>query len=840
MKGAAVRPHYLQRLFEPESVAVIGATDRLDAVGGRVLHNILEGGFRGRVYPVNRSRARVQGLPAVADVRDIEDRLDLLVIAVPAGDVADIITAAAGSGAVAAIVLSAGFGEQAAPGSTSGAGLAAAARAAGMALLGPHTLGVLRPSWHFNASFARGGVMPGRVALVSQSVGFCNAMLDWASSNGFGLSLMASPGAGADVDFGDILDFCAVDAETRSLLLYVERISDARAFISGLRLAARSKPVVVLRSGGYDAADAAFDAAVARAGAVRVRSVHELLTAARTLASGTRAATGASVAIVTNAAGPGAMASTRADLSSLPLAALCDETRRSLAPVMPEGWQCGNPLDLLGDADPQRYAAALRAVQADRSVHAVLVLLTPQGVTQARACAEEVVAASRGSRKPLVACWMGQDLVAEGRQCLAAASIPHFSSPERGVDALACLASYRRSQDMLLQLTPPLSRHVRPDFDRLRRLLAPSSAAPPGALDAEGVAAFIEAADLPFDPVGDGRTPAGRREEVGLSLRVQREALFGPVILAGPAGCDLQRLGGVQAALPPLNEFLCQDLLLRVQQRFAMSPPSAAGTAQLVQLLMALSGLLCELAEIEVLELSRLCLSENTSQLEGCLTVSASPPPRRIGPRAYAHMAIHPYPIQLEREVRLGDGGVVLLRPMRPEDAELERRFVDALSPESRYYRFMYRLDHLSTAMLARFTQIDYDREMALVAARDAGTVQERIIGVARYALNPDATSCEFALAVADEEQRHGIGRVLMLALFAAAAARGLTRMEGEVLAHNRKMLAFCRSLGFSLRHRLEEPDIVAVTRPLGPGDCCEEGPSAIGAAAYHPDRQSE
>jgi acetyltransferase len=177
---------------------------------------------------------------------------------------------------------------------------------------------------------------------------------------------------------------------------------------------------------------------------------------------------------------------------------------------------------------------------------------------------------------------------------------------------------------------------------------------------------------------------------------------------------------------------------------------------------------------------------------------------------------------------------------MRPEDAELERRFLDALSPESRYYRFMYRLDHLSTAMLARFTQIDYDREMALVAARDAGTVQERIIGVARYALNPDATSCEFALAVADEEQRHGIGRVLMLALFAAAAARGLTRMEGEVLAHNRKMLAFCRSLGFSLRHRLEEPDIVAVTRPLGPGDCCEEGPSAIGAAAYHPDRQSE
>ncbi|MEQ8516317.1 MAG: CoA-binding protein, partial [Chromatocurvus sp.] len=352
-----VRKHYLHRLFEPDSVVVVGASDRLDAVGGRVLRNILDGGFSGQVYPVNSRRTAVQGLRAYPDISATGANPELAVIAVPAMDVPGVLRDAAASGVTAAIVLSAGFGEQAEDGPAQQRLLVEIAREHRIALLGPHTLGVLRPSWHFNASFARSTVAAGRVALLSQSVGFCNAMLDWAASNRFGLSLLASPGAAADVDFGGLLDFCAIDTSTRSILLYVERIADARAFVSGLRLAARVKPVVVLKSGGDDAggsatddapmADVAFDAAVRRAGAVRVTSVHELLTAARTLASGTKAASGHRVAIITNAAGPGAMAVARARRHGLPLASPSQTSREALSHLMPRGWQCRNPVDLL-------------------------------------------------------------------------------------------------------------------------------------------------------------------------------------------------------------------------------------------------------------------------------------------------------------------------------------------------------------------------------------------------------------------------------------------------------------------------------------------------------------
>lgn len=818
------RKHYLHRLFEPASVAVVGASDRVDAVGGRVLRNILDGGFAGAVYPVNSRRATVQGLQAYPRVSAIGVPLDLAVIAVPASDVPDVLHDAADAGVAVAIILSAGFGEQGTEG-LSQEPLVRIAREHGIKLLGPHTLGVLRPGWHFNASFARSAVGPGRVALLSQSVGFCNAMLDWAASNRFGLSLLASPGAAADLDFGDLLDFCAGDTDTRSVLLYVERIADARAFVSGLRLAARVKPVVVLKSGGgavndssmdeSPMADAAFDAAVRRAGAVRVSSVHELLTAARTLASGTKAALGQRVAIITNAAGPGAMASNRAHHHGLPMACPSGSTREALAAVMPPGWQCSNPVDLLGDAAPERYAAAAKALLEDAAVDTLLALVTPQGVTDPLACAEALIEQANPTAKPVMACWMGQDLVADSRALLSAAFIPQFSSPERAVDALAYLASYRNSQNLLLQLTPPLSRHAAPDLPRARAVVRDHMASEASTLPAAAVAELFNAMDARIQPVCGAETGASAPFDRQIALLLARAPAFGPVMYVGPAGSTLSRLAGVQASLPPLNTYLCRELLGRALQRFAMEPLSPGQESHLVDILMTLSAIACELPEVEAISLPTLALGEGAAPDATRITVQISPRGDVAAASRYGHMAILPYPGELENRISLPGVESLLIRPIRPEDADMEQRFVDGLSAQSRYYRFMYRLDHLSTAMLAHFTQIDYDREMALVAVIDGGLPAERIVGVSRYAVNSDAVSCEFALAVADETQGRGIGSQLMEALFRIARDRGLTLMEGEVLAHNRKMLALCRSLGFTLKRRLDDPDIVAVTRPL-------------------------
>lgn len=236
---------------------------------------------------------------------------------------------------------------------------------------------------------------------------------------------------------------------------------------------------------------------------------------------------------------------------------------------------------------------------------------------------------------------------------------------------------------------------------------------------------------------------------------------------------------------------------------------------QLVDTLMTLSAIACEIPEIDTVSIPALSLGAGCWLDAGRVAITVAARGARASASAYEHMAIHPYPSELESRVSLPTGETLFIRPMRPEDSGMEQRFVDGLSSQSRYYRFMYRLDRLSTVMLARFTQIDYDREMALVGVLDCDSPGERIVGVSRYAVNPDAVSCEFALAVADETQGRGVGSLLMETLFRVARERGLESMEGEVLADNRKMLALCRGLGFTLRRRIDDPGIVAVSRPL-------------------------
>ena len=722
--------------------------------------------------------------------------------------------------------------------------------------------------------------------------------MDWADSEGFGFSAVASLGATADIGFGDVLDYLAGDPETHSILLYVEGVSNARSFISGLRVAARLKPVIVVKSGrnetGTRAAvshtaaligkDNVFDAAIQRAGAVRVTTVTQLFAATSTLASGVRVE-GSRLAIVTNGGGPGVMAADHAADLPVPLAELDKTSIHKLSKVLPEHWSHSNPVDILGDADASRYEAATSIVLADKNVDGLLILLTPQGMTDPTACAKGVIKAAKKSHKPVLACWMGETLVAKGRKLFSAAGIPQFRNPESGVDAFGYLACYRRNQKALLQAPAPLSRSKVPDVEGARLIIEnaldqrrytlsnteskavlrafniPTStsinvnSAADALVAAENlglpVAMKINSPDLTHksdvggvrlnirepnsvrtafremidqvsannpDAVIEGVTiesmlerPHGREIMIG----IVQDPVFGPVISFGTGGTAVEIFADNKVALPPLNEYLSKQLIKGTRasaylQKFRNLPE--ADIQSLTTVLQRISEITCELPEVMELDINPLLVDET-----GVIAVDARIVVRSAvtTTKRYDHMAIHPYPTELESSWQLPNGTNITIRPIRPEDATIEQAFVTKLSPESKYFRFMHGLDQLSPMMLARLTQIDYDREMALIAVINEGTDRARIIGVVRYAINPDRHSCEFALTVGDEYQGKGIGRYLMKRIMIVAKDRGIEVIEGEVLSNNVKMLRLMEAMGFRVAHNAEEPQIVQVRRHL-------------------------
>lgn len=880
-----MRPHVLQKLFEPRSIALVCENLTPGSSASLALAQLEAGGFEGRLVIVCRDPTGKDDRVTHTSFAEIRDFIDLAVFVLPTHRVPAQLRAAADHGCRAVVLLAPDGGEreQRRPGLSSE--ILDVVHTHGIALLGPDSLGVMRPSVGLNATIAHSQVRPGSVALLAQSVGFSSALLDWAQSNTFGFSLVATPGGALGVNFGDLLDYLSVDPQTRSVLVYLERISDARTFLSGLRTAARVKPVIVLKAGRAASADASdlaadrvFDAAIARAGAVRVNTVHQLFTAARALVAGTRVR-GPYLGIISNASGPAMMAADRAVRRGVGLAEPSPLSMSNITTAVPGARLIGQAVDLLGDAGAGAYDAATRTLLADSAYNAVLVLLTPQRNTEAVACARAVVEAAASSRKPVLACWMGQNQVADARRILGEAGILQFTSPERCLDAFAYLAAYERHQTVLLQAPAPQSVQRPPDVqgaqlmiedaishrrDRLTisegkallsafhvpvqhsinvtsqsdALVAAETLGLPVSLhvntpdvlpggpsvprrtvrDAPAVrSAYRELTELMKAAYPDARVSGIGVQRLGeqtdardMQVGIEYDPDFGPVMLLGP----LHGSTAVDTAvtLPPLNSFLCNELIRRAVARTPGLLREEDEERALVDLLMRISEICCVLPEVQRLLVSPLRILDGRVLVEN---VHIEIAPRQTSTRRYGHMAIHPYPEDMVRRWQLPDGRDVVIRPIRPEDATMEQAFVDGLSPESRYNRFMYRMEKLTPKMLARFTQIDYDREMALAVVSEEDGSESRILAVARYVANPDGQSCEFALTVADDMQRQGIGRQLMQSLMNAARDRGLDIMEGDVLTGNRKMLRLCEGLGFRLFRSTDDPDVTAVRRHL-------------------------
>ncbi len=889
--------HYLTPLFEPGSVAIVGASEKEGKVGAVLLSNMLAAGFRGALFAVNPKYASVQGVRCYASVGKLPERVDLAVIATPAQTVPRVIDECGHVGIRAAVVITAGFSETGPEGARLEHALLDAARRNGVRLVGPNCLGILRPDLGLNATFARGTALAGSLGLVSQSGAVCAAMLDWAVPNRIGFSSVVSLGGSTDIDFGEIVDYLAADSRTEHILLYIEGIRDARRFLSSLRAAARVKPIIVMKVGRHAAgsraavshtgaivgADDVFDAAVRRAGVVRVASVGQLVAAAQAFASRIRPQ-GDRLAVITNGGGPGVMAADRAADLDLRLAELSPATVEALRLALPANWSHGNPIDLIGDADSARYRAAVSACLADPGVDGVLAILTPQAMTEAEETARVVAQAARGASKPLVACWMGEASVVGGRKLLQEASIPVFRTPDPAVEMFAHLAAFYRNQRSLLQTPGPLAHQAPPDrraaqsvidaaLAEGRRVLSESESKAllaafhiPVArtvLARSAEEAVLAAQELGFpvvlkidspdithksdvggvrlglagaeavrsayremlDEVGRKRPEArlagvtvepmiARENGRELMVGVMRDTVFGPAITFGAGGTAVEVLRDRAVALPPLNAFLAGEMIrgTRISRMLgAFRNMPSVDMPSLESVLLRVSEMVCELPGIEELDINPLIVDENGAIAVDARAVVRDPRPMR---NRYAHLAIHPYPEDLVTSWKASDGTSVVLRPIRPEDAEMEREFVKTLSESSRYFRFMSSVRELTPAMLSRFTQIDYDREMAFVAVCEEGG-REVEIGVARYVTNPDWQTCEFAIVVSDAWQGRGLGRRMLERLIEVARGRGLKSMVGHVLAANPGMLALCARLGFRIADHPEDMALKRVTLAL-------------------------
>ncbi|MDF1824112.1 MAG: bifunctional acetate--CoA ligase family protein/GNAT family N-acetyltransferase [Verrucomicrobiales bacterium] len=892
MKQSSLLP-----LFSPASVAVFGASDRGSSIGGRVVRNLQESGFAGEIFPVNPHHEKVQGVSCYPDIATIKERVDLAVLATPAESVVELLEQCGAAGVRMAVILSAGFAEAGVGGKERQSVLLETARRHRIRLLGPNCLGVIRPAVGLNATFGVTGARCGDVALISQSGALCTAILDWAESEEIGFSAVVSTGTAADLDFGELLHFLALDGKTRSILLYIEGVNRSRSFLSGLRAAARLKPVVIMKSGRHAAGvkaavshtaaivggDDVFNAAVDRAGAVRVDSVGELFAAARIL-SNYRTTKGAALAIVTNAGGIGVIAADCATDGGIELPELNPETLSSLNESLPRWWSHGNPLDVLGDADVERYRAAIQGCVADERVDAVLVMLTPQATTDSTGIAKMVIEEASQVKKPFFGCWMGGDHVAEGRMLLAEAQIPVFRTPEAAVAAFSHLLEYRRNQKLLLEVPGPLSDRAEPDLSRAkeifetvrsggRRQLTPSEANQVLAafhvpvlpmIEAATAGAAVAAADELGYPVAMkiNSSTLTHKSEVGGVLLDLREAdeverafcslrdrigkdypevifdgviiermhafqgsrelfigvisdpVFGPAISFGAGGITVEVLRDQATALPPLNEVLIEEMISQTRisallGEFRTMPPVKPGA--LVEVLLRVSQMVVELPGIAEMDINPLIANaEGVLALDARILLSGA----ASGSGHSDYMAIAPYPAHLARTFQLANREEVVIRPIRPEDAKIVQNFVGKLSEETKYFRFMQSLGELSIETLVRFTQIDYDREMAFLAVFfDEGVETE--IGVARYTTNIDDRSCEFAVVVADAWQGRGVATALMHALMEEARSKGLVWIEGEVLSYNRHMLDLVKRLGFEITSHPDDTTVRVIRRRL-------------------------
>nr|MBF0682582.1 GNAT family N-acetyltransferase [Pseudomonas sp.] len=694
------------------------------------------------------------------------------------------------------------------------------------ALVGPHTFGMQRPHLGLNASLHPTLERAGRVALVAQSREIMAGVMDWADDNRTAFSLAISSGDANTVGLPAVLEFLASDAHTESIALYLEHVDNSREFMSALRAAASAKPVVVLKTGRTEPApsamavppDTAFDAALRRAGALRVHYFLQLFSTIKALSQFNRPR-GQRVALFANGRGQARLAQDlMAQQHSLTSAAISTETQNLLRATLSSAATLQKAVIEPAPLNGKIVAQTLQHLLADAGVDGIVVLLTPDPQSKLDEVIDELGRIVPQARKPIVTCLMGDASMRRLRSRLAEAGVPSFRTPETATDAFGQLARFHYNQQLLLQTQPPESLAEPVDLAGATNAITAARASGERTLNDAALARLLTAFRIPIVPADAGDTLSD--DVVTARIRVTRDRLFGPVISLDSAGAwPTASSAGVE--LVPLNGFLARRLIERSplwSHQLAQQATSVA-LEKLEDMLIAVADLAAALPDIESITLEPVSLTDSDAIVRHAGITITAEPAQSSG--RHQHLAIAPYPRQWVRHLQFEDETPWVLRPIRPEDAEPLQNFIRGLSDHSRYMRFISALRELPPRMLSRYTQIDYHREVALVATVQQpnplhrGHPHEVIIGLAHYLRNADGVGAEYALVISDDWQRRRLGPTLMKALIAAAREQGLAYIEGVVLGTNRPMIKLMTSLGFTNERYPDDPSMRRIWLPL-------------------------
>jgi len=868
----------LDYIFKPKSIAVIGASNTVGSAGYRVFRNLIGSGYEGVVYPVNPKHDSIQGVQAYPSVTDLPKVVDLAIISTPAQTVLDVVEQCGKKGIKGILIISAGFKEIGAEGIALEKKLIDIKEKYGLRIVGPNCVGFVVPYLNLNATFI--GSMPerGNIALFSQSGAVCGAILDWAQASKVGFSSFVSVGSMLDVDYGDLIDYFGMDIHTRSIVLYVEFITDAKKFMSATKSFARAKPIIVIKSGrfkeGAKAAsshtgamageDAIYEAAFRRAGIVRVNNIEDLFNCSSILAKQPRPP-GRNIAIITNAGGPGVLATDSVIEKGGALAKLSDETMEKLNKVLPPTWSHGNPVDIIGDGDEERYQKAIEICLEDKNIDGLLILCVPQVVANPDKLAERLIDISRKTTKPIITSFMGEASVIHARQILNTNNIPTYDTPDAAVESYMYLYHYQRHLEQLYETPEELNIKTPAHKETIKKILDATEKEKRDLLNEMESKTFLElygikttkphvaetedkaaqlAEKIGYPVVMKIHSPQiTHKSDVGgvvLDLRCKedvkktfkemikrakekvpdakilgvtiqkmikthgyelimgskKDPVFGSAILFGLGGIYTELFKDRAIGFPPLNQVLAQRIIEKTRayellKGFRGLPP--VNMTKVEETLVNFSQLIIDYPEIKEIDINPLIASGDE-----LIAVDA----RIILDKNWKdkpHLIIMPYPTKYVKTVKLKDGTEVLFRPIKPEDELLWLDMFQTFSQETVRFRFFRILKDTPHEMRTRYCNIDYDREIAIVAEVKEKD-KRRFLGVTRVILKPGSTDeAEYALVVTDKWQRLGLGSEFIDYTIEIAKDKKVKKLYGVVLKDNVPMITLCREKNFKI-----------------------------------------
>ncbi|MGB9959608.1 MAG: bifunctional acetate--CoA ligase family protein/GNAT family N-acetyltransferase [Candidatus Bathyarchaeales archaeon] len=868
----------LDKIFNPKRIAVIGAGDREGSVGAKLLKNLVGTGYSGVVYPVNPFKNTVQGITAYPSITKIPWKVDLAIIATPAHTVPQIVEECGKVGATGVIIISAGFREAGKEGENLEKQILEHKNRYNMRIIGPNSLGVIRPKIGLNATFADKTAMPGRIAFISQSAALCASVLDWASEANIGFSAVVSTGLMIDVDFGDLIDYFGADPHTRSIILYMECITNARKFMSAARGFARVKPIIVIKAGRFPESakatffhsgalcgeDTVYDAAFKRAGIVRVEAIDDLFNCAEALAMRANPK-GPNLTIITNAGGPAIMATDCLISRGGRLAQLSNETVQSLKTVLPPYCCANNPVDILEEANVERFKKVMEICFKDQNSDGFLIIYTPQGAADPVSTVKAIIEASRQTSKPVLASFIGEGVCRKARQFLQKRGIPAFNTPEQAVSTFMYMYSYTQNLELLYQTPEEISVEVSiPTF--LKEILRKAFNNGRSILNQAESLHFLEAYSIPVIKTVVAKTPEEAENiasELGypivmkasspqiihkskaggvilnvwspaevktffhklvervkeahpeaefqgvvlqpmvwkkgyeLLMGAKKDSQFGSVIIFGTGGVAAELTQDISVGLPPLNQVLARRLIEKTRiYKISKESDFRPNFRLLEEILVKFSQLVIDFPEIKTIEVNPLIVDESSAVAVDA-RIEIDPEKILKESHPHEHLVIAPYPRKYVSSWTLKNGAQVVLRPIKPEDEALLREFYCSLSEETIQFRFFQVFREFSHETLTRHCNLDYDREIAIVA--ETRETARKIVGVSLLTTDPGRKHGEFAVVVGDQWQGIGLGSKLVDCVIEVGKDMGLETIYGYVSSNNSRMIELCTRKGFNI-----------------------------------------